>query len=245
MENAISRYKESVTHMLESAFSTQEECLEKAARMLADCLRSGGMIYTFGTGHACLLAQEIFYRAGGPAAVCPILDEKLMLHVSASASSDWERRSGIGRELLDRYPVRAGDILILISNSGRNTVPLEMALYAREKGMATVCLTSLSHSRSVTPRNPEGKRLYEVCDLVLDNMGIKGDAVVETKSGRYVSPTSTVIGAALLQAICARAEEIASNSGQTPDYFISSNVDGGDEYNRDLIHTYRSRVPFL
>ena len=141
--------------------------------------------------------------------------------------------------------MKKGDVLLLISNSGRNTTPVEMAMLAREKGVHTICLTSVAHSSSVTPRNPAGKRLMEVCDLVIDNMGVPGDAVVETGDGRRVSPTSTVIGAALLQAVSARAEEIARQEGKTLEYFISSNVDGGDAYNEKLIERYQKQVPCL
>ncbi|MBR2288718.1 MAG: SIS domain-containing protein [Clostridia bacterium] len=245
MANAAMRYKESLMEMLERAFSSQEEVLERAAQEIAKRLMAGGMIYTFGTGHASLLAQEIFYRAGGPVQVRPILDERLMLHVHASASSDWERRSGIALALLEKYPVKAGDVLILISNSGRNTAPVELALAAKEKGLITVALTNLTHSRAVTPRNPEGKRLFEVCDIVLDNCGVIGDAVVDAGDGRYVSPTSTAVGAALLQAISARVEELARLEGTPLPYFISSNVDGGDEHNEALIAAFREKVAIL
>ena len=244
-QNAAGRYACAVTEMLDRAFSAQADRIEEAARIIADSLTQNGMLYTFGTGHAGLLAQEIFYRAGGPVRVHPIFDERLMLHVHASASSAWERESGLAEELMRSLPMKKGDVLLLISNSGRNTTPVEMAMLAREKGVHTICLTSVAHSSSVTPRNPEGKRLMEVCDLVLDNMGVPGDAVVETGDGRRVSPTSTVIGAALLQAVSARAEEIARQEGKTLEYFISSNVDGGDAYNEKLIERYQKQVPCL
>ena len=244
-ENAARRYACAVTEMLDRAFSAQADRIEEAARIIADSLTQNGMLYTFGTGHAGLLAQEIFYRAGGPVRVHPIFDERLMLHVHASASSAWERESGLAEELMRSLPMKKGDVLLLISNSGRNTTPVEMAMLAREKGVHTICLTSVAHSSSETPRNPAGKRLMEVCDLVLDNMGVPGDAVVETGDGRRVSPTSTVIGAALLQAVSARAEEIARQEGKTLEYVISSNVDGGDAYNEKLIERYQKQVPCL
>ena len=78
----------------------QKDKLELAARKIADCILQGGMLYTFGTGHGHLLALEIFYRAGGLARVCPILDERLMLHASASESTGWERTDGLADELL-------------------------------------------------------------------------------------------------------------------------------------------------
>ena len=96
--------------------------MEEAARHIADCLKQGGMLYTFGTGHGHLLALEIFYRAGGMAKVCPILDERLMLHINAAESSHWERAEGLEDELLEKYPIQAGDVLISISNSCNSAI---------------------------------------------------------------------------------------------------------------------------
>ena len=89
---AIDRYRENLMKTLDRAFDTQKEQLEEAADMILDTLKAGKMVYTFGTGHGHLLALEIFYRAGGMAKVCPVLDEKLMLHISAAGSTQEERK---------------------------------------------------------------------------------------------------------------------------------------------------------
>lgn len=239
---ASERYYEILKETLENAFHGQIGALETAARRIAESLLNGGMLYTFGTGHGHLLALEIFYRAGGLARVCPILDERLMLHASASESTGWERTDGLADELLARYPVKAGDVLIAISNSGRNTVPVELAMKCRSRGAYVIALTSLRHTGAVTPRNPMGKRLFEVADLVLDNGGALGDAAVEGTGGRKVGPTSTAVGSALLQAIVCRVEEIAREEGREIEFFASSNIDGGDEINEKLIEKYRGVI---
>lgn len=236
------RYYGILKDTLETAFCGQADALETAAQKIAGSLLGGGMLYTFGTGHGHLLALEIFYRAGGLARVCPILDERLMLHASASESTGWERTDGLADELLSRYPVKAGDVLIAISNSGRNTVPVELAMKCRARGAYVIALTSRKHTLAVTPRNPMGKRLFEVADLVLDNGGALGDAAVEGTGGRRVGPTSTAVGSALLQAIVCRVEEIAREKGREIEFFASSNIDGGDEINACLIEKYRGVV---
>ena len=243
--NAMEKYYETLSGMLRKAFSDQRDTLEKAARMIADAVSNGGMVYTFGTGHGHLLALEIFYRAGGMARVCPILDERLMLHLSASESSQWERKSGLTDELLKKYPVNAGDILIAISNSGRNTVPVELAVKCREAGAKVIALTSMRHSGAVAPRNSLGLRLFEAADVVIDNQGVLGDACVEGTGGRMVGPTSTAIGAALLQGIICRAEEIARENGKEIEFFASSNIDGGDEINERFLKKYKGNIPSL
>ena len=241
----LDNYFENITALLTQTLASQKDAMETASRKIADCLKGGGMVYTFGTGHGHLLALEIFYRAGGMAKVCPILDERLMLHINAAESSHWERAENLENELLEKYPIQAGDVLISISNSGRNTVPVMLAKAAKERGAFVIALTSMNHTSAVTPRNKADLRLFEAADLVLDNGGILGDASMQMKDGSYVGPTSTAVGASILQAIACRVKEISFEEGWEAEYFKSSNVDGGDEYNQKLLDKYKDLIPGL
>ncbi len=243
--SAIDRYFDNLEALLAKVRKTQAEAMEEAARRIAASLKAGGMIYTFGTGHGHLLALEVFYRAGGMARVCPILDEKLMLHVSAAGSTVEERREEWAELLLQRYPIRAGDVLISISNSGRNAVPVLLALEARKRGAFVIALTSMAHSSAVSARNRLGLRLFEAADLVLDNCGVLGDASVRFEDGAMVGPTSTAAGAAILQAIVCRVKELSLEEGFDADFYKSSNVDGGDAWNDRLIERYAGIIPGL
>ncbi len=243
--SAIDTYFDNLESLLARVRSTQAEAMEQAARRIADSLKAGGMIYTFGTGHGHLLALEVFYRAGGMARVCPIMDEKLMLHVSAAGSTLEERREDWVEKLLARYPIKAGDVLISISNSGRNAVPVLLALEARKRGAFVIALTSMNHSSAVSSRNSLGLRLFEAADLVLDNCGVLGDAAVRFEDGAQVGPTSTAAGAAILQAVVCRVKELSLAEGFEADFFKSSNVDGGDEWNDRLIARYAGLIPGL
>lgn len=241
----LDNYFENITALLTETLASQKEAMETASQKIAGCLKSGGMVYTFGTGHGHMLALEVFYRAGGMAKVCPILDERLMLHINAAESSGWERAEGLEEELLKKYPIQAGDVLISISNSGRNTVPVMLAKAAKERGAYVIALTSMKHTSAVTPRNKAGLRLFEAADLVLDNGGILGDASMPMTDGSYVGPTSTAVGASILQAIACRVKEISLEEGWEAEYFKSSNVDGGDEYNQKLLDKYKDLIPGL
>ena len=243
--STIHTYFDNLQALLARTLNTQQQAMEAAARMIADCLKGGGMVYTFGTGHGHLLALEIFYRAGGMVRLCPILDEKLMLHVSAAGSTLEERKEGWVDTLLERYPIQAGDVLISISNSGRNAVPVLLAKAARDRGAAVIALTSMNHTSAVTSRNSLGLRLFETADLVLDNGGVLGDASVAFADGSMVGPTSTAIGAAMLQAIVCRVKELSLEEGFDADYFKSSNVDSGDAWNDRLIDHYKDIIPGL
>lgn len=162
--NTIDTYFDNLSALLKRTHETQAAAMESAARKIADCLRAGGMLYTFGTGHGHLLALEIFYRAGGMARVCPILDEKLMLHISAASSTLEERSEAWVPRLLEKYPIKAGDVLISISNSGRNAVPVLLAREAQKRGAFVIALTSMNHTTAVTSRNSLNLRLFETAD---------------------------------------------------------------------------------
>lgn len=245
METAAARYLSHMADLCAAVGRDQADNIERAAQLCAMSLGKGGYLLTFGTGHSHLLALEIFYRAGGLARVIPILDEALMLHRSASESSRIERIPGLGRELLERVP-QADDrsVLLLFSNSGCNTVAVEMAETAREKGIPTVALTSLSHSAAMTSRHPKGLKLKDVCDVVLDNGGCFGDASIEVGQIK-TGPTSTAIGAMLLQAVVCRTVELCLTSGTDPEVFTSANTPEGDRANEALIEKYRDIVPAL
>ena len=239
------KYIAEIQRLVESVPVAQAKPMERAAELIADALCGEGYVFTFGTGHSHLLAEEIFYRAGGLARVCPILEDSLMLHRAAARSSQIERASGIAKPLLeDVDAVRYGGVMFLFSNSGCNTVVVDMALEAKEKGLSTVCITNLTHAAKSTSRHPQGKKLCEVCDVVIDNMGCYGDAAIEV-DGKMTGATSTVIGAMILQAIVCRAIELTAQRGGIPEVFHSANTAGGDEANEDYIRKYKPYVKSL
>jgi uncharacterized phosphosugar-binding protein len=239
------QYQEAVFGKLHQAFLQEKEILT-AAKWIAESLSIEGWIYTGGTGHSHMFAEEIFYRAGGFARVRPILDPDLMLHKDASGSTEVERREGYAKTLFEDYKICDRDIFIISSNSGRNPVSIEMAQFAKEKGAKVIVLTNLQHSQSVDSRHSSGLKLYQVADLTLDNFGEIGDASIpfEGLEGR-VGATSTVIGTALLQAIMVQSVSLLLDSGMEPEIFISSNSDSGEAHNEGLLTKYRGKVKIL
>lgn len=225
--------------------TTQKDAIAKAGKIFAECLSGNGMIYAFGTGHSHMLAEELFYRAGGLVRVYPILDEGLMLHAGAAKSTGFERLHGYAEALLANYPVKAGDVIVIASNSGRNPVSIEMAQIARKKGMKVIIITNMAHSRSVTSRHESGGMLYELGDVVIDNCGCVGDASIDFNELGKVGPTSTSAGTAILHAIVCEAVELMLENGIKPEVFCSSNVDGGDEINDSFVKKYSGIIKCL
>lgn len=245
MSKAVEYFK-NLQNILERIITEQYDSIETASRAVADTLKNGGRIHAFGTGHSHMLAEEIFYRAGGLVNVNPILESSLMLHESASKSTELERLEGYGEILFAHHNITDKDILFLFSNSGRNGVAIDLALIAKEKGVKTVVITNMEHTMKGASRHSSGKRLFEAADIVIDNCGCYGDASVEIKEiNRNVAPTSTAAGAAILNAIEARAVELMIADGYIPDVFSSSNVDGGDEINNAYIGKYKKEIKSL
>ena len=172
-------YLNIIRGQLDKLEQTQEQAIDAVAKVCADAIQAGGLLYFFGTGHAHRLCEEPFYRAGGMACVSPILEPSLMLHQGGAKSSALERLPELGSTVVAESGVGEKDVLFLISNSGRNCAVIDAALEAKKKGAITVAITSMEHSSNCSSRHSGGKNLYQVCDYVLDNGGVYGDASIE------------------------------------------------------------------
>ena len=183
-----------------------------------------------------MLAEELFFRAGGLVRVRPILFGPLMLHEDAVASTELERRPEIADEILAGHSMQRGDILVVASNSGSNAVASRLAQRARESGVRVIAVTSVRHATASEARSSELPRVHELADVVIDNGGVVGDAAVDIPGfDRRVGPTSTVVAAAIVNAIVAEAVQILVERGTPPEVYTSSNVEGGDEINAPLL----------
>jgi len=235
-----------VRHLLDEAQTKNATSLDQAADLIADSLQHDGILHTFGTGHSHLIAEEVFDRAGGLVPVNPILDPGTMLHVGALSGTAFERMSGYADIILLRYRLEPQDVILIASNSGRNAVPVEMAMAAKAKGLKVIALTALAASQSQPSRHTSGKRLFELADVVLDNCSPLGDTVmsVEGVPGK-VSSTSTVIGAALVQALVHNVVAKLKARGIEPPILVSANLGTGGSYGEQNYVKYRDRVKHL
>ena len=240
-------YIRTVTGCIETAWETGRETILRAAAWMAETIESKRNVFVFGCSHAGILAEEVFYRTGGLAVINPIFFPGFMLNTRPiTMTSALERVPGIGKNLLTQNHVGEGDLLILHSVSGRNTVPVEMAIEAKKAGVRTVCITNLAYSKAVTSRHESGKRLFEVCDLVIDNCGEVGDAAVKLEGlAERIGPTSTTVGAALLNALVIEAVEKMIADGIVPPVFMSANLDGGDEHNAKIFREYKDNIFYM
>lgn len=236
-------YFDEIEKVLRKIRKTQQENILKAAELVSECIKNDGLIRAFGTGHSHILAEEIFFRAGTLAPVSAILEPSLMVHREAMKSSAMERLEGLGKIIVDYVNPGPQDLFIIISNSGRNPVPIEVAMETKKRGNKVIVVTSKTYSKSAPSRHSSGKRLMDVADVVLDNCGEIGDVAVKIPElAQGLGPTSTIASAYLLHAVMVQATSNLSKIMKEPPIFWSANLPGGMEKNRKMIDKYWGKI---
>jgi uncharacterized phosphosugar-binding protein len=230
------KYIEKGFELLTRLQDSQLEKIEQAAETIALAVAEGHTFYAWGGPHSSLPVQDIFWRAGGLAIVNAVFTPGFCLEIGPLRPTSFlERVEGYGREFFSLINAEAGDVILLVSTSGRNAFPIEMAMAAKESGLKVIGMTSITYSNSVPSRHSSGKKMYEYCDIVLDNLTAPGDAILEDeKLPQKVGPTSGWVGCFILQALMAEVAERLAQKGITPPVFFAGNLDGQEEYRQVL-----------
>jgi len=237
-------YLSQIQDRLAIAIAEAKPELAKAGAILAERFTRDGLLFIFGSGHSHVFAEEAFYRAGGSARVCPILIPQYMLHVSARQSTQLERQSGLADSILSKYQISPDrDVLLVVSNSGANSLPVEVAALAKERNVPVIAITSVAYAK-FSPAS--GARLHDVADFVLDNQCPPGDALVNLGDDLpKVGPASSVVGLALLNALIIEtlARQVAENV--IPEVYMSSGMPGAPDANNAISSRFTDRIPHL
>jgi uncharacterized phosphosugar-binding protein len=231
--------------LLQRVRDEEADSVEAAGTLLADTVTGGGRLFAFGAGHSSLAAQDIVYRAGGLALMnLLVVPGALGVDVMpATLGSALERVDGLASVVLETSPLRSGDALVIISLSGRNALPVEMAMKARALGVRVIGVTSVAYASETTSRHVSGTYLKDHCDVVLDSKIAIGDAELTLDAiPAPFAPASTVVTAALLQAVMATTAATLADRGIEPPLLRSGNVDGGHEWNGRVFEEYRDRI---
>ncbi|MEV8365383.1 SIS domain-containing protein [Streptomyces niveus] len=231
--------------LLERVRDEEAANIAAAGKAIADTVAAGGRVFAFGAGHSSLAAQDVVYRAGG-LALMNLLNVPGVMGVDvmpATLGSALERVDGLASAVLDSSPATSGDVLVIISLSGRNALPVEMALNARALGLTVIGVTSVAYATETKSRHVTGTYLKDHCDIVLDSKIAVGDAELSADGIEApFAPASTVVTSALMQAMVATAAGDLVTRGIEPPMLRSGNVDGGHEWNSRLMTEYGDRI---
>jgi len=228
------RYFDLIEDLIQELKNTQQGNVKKAAEIIAESIMSGGILHAFGSGHSYAAALEVAGRAGG------LIPAKTVEEPSRGL---YETIEGVGTKIMEHYDMRPNDCFIIISNSGRNPLVIEIADIVKKHGIKLIAVTSLEVSKKLNSRHSLGKNLYQFADVVLDNRGVEGDCAIEVEGLPVkIGPTSSVAAAVLLQETIVEAVEIMISKGYTPPVYMSANIDGGPEFNRKLVEKYADRI---
>jgi uncharacterized phosphosugar-binding protein len=244
-KNALAqKYFSIVADTLESILNDESDAIYKAAKQMAESVKLHNILHVFGTGHSHVFAEEVARRAGGLVCINPILDIGYTLMGGFPARpTRLERLEGYSKLLLENHELNAGETIVIVSQSGINTGPVEAALYCKEMGLNVIAISSVSQSKKTPSRHSSGLRLFEIAHITIDNHVPDGDATLEINPlTARISPLSTVVGSAILQALVAETIGILLTEGIIPPIWSSANLPDGDNKNKLVGEAYPNRV---
>ena len=242
---AYSRYLKVAQEVLQRVEETQSNQIKRAAQMCGDAIAQSGLVHLFGSGHSRMAVEEFFPRYGSFPGFHPIVELAVTFHTQVVGSNGQrqalflENVEGYAEVILRNFTFGKHDCMIVFSNSGTNILPIEMAMGAKARGLPVIAVSSLAHSNASSSKHPSGKRLFEIADLVIDNCGPPGDAVVEIPNLTYpVGPTSSIGTLAIVNAIKCQVAQLLTEKGDPPVVLTSSHFIGAEESAKQIERSY-------
>ncbi|MBE6114794.1 MAG: SIS domain-containing protein [Erysipelotrichaceae bacterium] len=241
-------YLEALRVRLEQLYSKENTKIQEAARLCYECIQRGGVIQVFGSGHSIGFGMELIGRVGSliPIHMIDTSDFVLRGLVSYADYKDpthiFERREGIAERLFKLYTIHEEDLFIIISNSGINGVVIDMAITATQKGHTLIVITSLEHTLAEDSRHPSGKKLYELADLVIDNCGPMGDALLAIDENTKICSLSSITGAFIAQMITTECVDRFLVNGLEPPILMNEDTLEAMTHNQAILQRYDTRI---
>ncbi len=215
----------------------------QAAKMIAESIKNDGVVQVFGSGHSIGFGMEFTGKPGSLAPVHTINSADFVIRGLYSLdeyrdrTNVFERRPGIAKDLYELYDIHDSDVFIIISNSGINGLVIDLANEAKSRGHQVIVITSWEHTSAEPSRHPLGKKLYEFGDVVIDNCGPQGDAMLETGEIEKVCSISSITGAMIAQALCENVCHILQDEGIEPPVY-----NGSVDHDQALREHYKGRI---
>jgi uncharacterized phosphosugar-binding protein len=214
---------------------TQLPQIEMAADWFAGTILAGRMVHVFGSGHSRIMVEEMWPRYGSFPGFNPIVELSLSFHnlvVGANGQRQamfLENVPGLAERILRNFALRPSDSALVISSSGCNLVPIEIAAGFQRRGVKVVAIISRRHSEASVSKHPDGKKLQDFADLTLDTGAPSGDAMVRVPGlDTPVAPGSTVGGCLLVNAIKAEVAARLAAAGRPPKVLSGAAIVGAE-----------------
>lgn len=230
----INSYLEKCRDLIDTV-ERQTTQLQQAANWFADTILAGRMVHVFGSGHSRIMVEEMWPRYGSFPGFNPIVELSLTFHnlvVGANGQRQamfLENVSGLAERILRNYDLSQEDTALVISSSGCNVVPIEMAEEFQKRGVKVVALITKEHSDRSTSKREDGLKLSDFADLILDTGAPVGDAMVSVPGlDTPVAPGSTVGGALIINSIKAEVARLLTEAGQPPKVLTAGVVVGSE-----------------
>lgn len=240
----VTAFAEDARRRMDELLATQLPAVRRAGALIASCVSDGGVVHAYGTGHSEAAALEVAGRAGGliPANRLALRDPVVLGGVDPGTFDPLaERDPSTAHAVLALHPIEPADVFVIASNSGGNGSTVEMATLVKERALPLIAITSMAHTSAIASRHPSGRRLFELADVVIDNLAPYGDAVLETEHGP-VCGVSSITSALAVQLMVAQAIGLLSAAGMVPPTYLSANIPGADAHNDALQARYAGRI---
>jgi len=223
--------------VLEKIENTQMEAIDKSAKAITYCLENNGIWHLMDTGH--MLMYEAVGRTGGMMAVRPVRVSVEVSNPTRHRETDimkpkvfMDEIDGLPEYIIKKSNMQSEDVLMIGSVSGINILPVEMAIYAHQNGITVIGLTSVEYSKFLQSQHKSGKRLYEVCDYIIDNCCDVGDTLVYVEElDQGICPASGIAASYIMWALQSRVIELLLADGKKPHVYMSNHMPGADQHN--------------
>jgi uncharacterized phosphosugar-binding protein len=209
----------------------QKKEIENAAALFAKTILAGRMVHVFGSGHSRVMVEEMWPRYGSFPGFNPIVELSLTYHNNVVGANGQrqamylENVPGFAERILRNFSLSEKDTALIVSSSGCNIVPIEMAELFQKRKVKVVALITKQHSAKSTSRRNDGKKLSDFADIILDTGAPVGDSMIYIDGLETpVSPGSSVGGIIIVNSIKAEVARLLTAAGQPPKVLTASSV---------------------
>ena len=240
-------YYSKITALLAKIHDAQTANIQRAGQAMADAIAQGKRVYLYGSGHSVIPVLDIFPRYGSFVGFFPLYDPRLMWFnvVGPGGAREllWlERREGYAEVFLQSYPLEPGDCMLVFSHGGLNAAPVEAALYAKQKGLTVITVSSLENARVAQSTHSTGKKLSDAADIAIDNCVEPEDSQVDIGRPEKVAAGSTMASVFIAMSLVAEVGSRLAERGFDLKTFVSPNVPGIEKDHNQQVFGHFARA---